>query len=858
MSSGWFRALEALVRHVEQPGAGGRSPSDLPLVALSQGEIERLERQYPQIEDVLPLSPLQEGLLFHALYDAQAPDLYTVQMVLALEGVLDSATLQAAAQALLARHASLRAAFRHEHLNRPAQIIVPRAQLPWRQLDLSSLDEASRTARLAAFLAEDRSQRFDLGAPPLLRFALVRLAADEHRLVLTHHHILMDGWSTPVLVQELLTLYAHQGDAAVLPRVTPYRDYHTWIAGQDRAAAVSAWREALAGVEEATRIAPFDPERIAVAPEQIALSLSEPLTAALTRQARSLGLTLNTFIQATWAILLGRLTGRDDVVFGVTVACRPPEIAGIERMVGLFINTLPLRVGLPATKPLRELLEEVQERQSVLMAHQHLGLAEVQALAGLGELFDTLTVFENYPLDRESLAASVGGLRLTDVAGLDVTHYPLGLAALPGERLQLRLHYRPDLFDQASAEAMMGRLVRLFEAAAADPDQAIGRIDLLAAEERRTILRGWNDTARTLPPATFPELFATQAARSPDAVAVVCEDRTLAYGELDARANQLAHYLRTLGVGPETVVALCAGRSPEMLIGLLGILKAGGAYLPLDPRYPSERLAYMLEDAGAPVIVTQSALCDRLPAGDARIVRLDADWPAIATRPSTAPLVALDPRNAAYVIYTSGSTGIPKAVTVDHAAFANKLLTLGQDFKVAPGFRSALLISSAFDAAIEQTMLPFVGGGAAVVISDAVRDSPAQFWRQVIRDGVTFISCVPSYLDSVIRHAPPVLALDQLALGGEAFTAEFQQEIARHLKVARITNLYGPTEATIDAIALRWRANNPRRRSRSAGRCPTTGLMCWTQACSRFLPASRASSTLRVRGWRAAIWVAPG
>ena len=332
----------------QQPGAGGRTPSDLPLVALSQAEIEGLESAYPQIEDVLPLAPLQEGLLFHALYDAQAPDIYTVQLELGLDGALDSAAMAAAVQALVRAACQPARAFRHAHL-RPAgadhraagdgALALHRSRRRWMK--------PAREERLAAVLAQDRAERFDLADAPLIRFALIRLAADRHRLVLTNHHIVMDGWSMPVLVRELLTLYAHRGDAAALPRVTPYRDYLAWAAAQDRAGALAAWREALAGLEEATRLAPHDPGRAPVAPEQMRLALSEPLTAALTAQARRHGLTLNTVIQAAWAILLGRLTGREDVVFGVTVAGRPPEIAGIESMVGLFINTLPLRVRLP-------------------------------------------------------------------------------------------------------------------------------------------------------------------------------------------------------------------------------------------------------------------------------------------------------------------------------------------------------------------------------------------------------------------------------------------------------------------------------------------------------------------------------
>ncbi len=399
-------ALAAAAKLVDETAS---AQPDRPLISLSQAEIARLESRHPQFEDILPLSPLQEGLLFHALYDVQGPDVYTVQLLLGLDGPLHADDLKAAVQSLLARHASLRAGFQHENLSRPVQIIVSSVMPPWRSIDLSLLDEGSQEQRLTQILAEDRAEHFDLASPPLMRFALVRLSAERHRLLLTNHHILMDGWSLPVLVQELLTLYAERGDATVLPRVTPYRDYLAWIAAQDRNAAAAAWREVLAGLEEPTLVAPQAPGREQLSSQQIDLTLSETLTSALSQQARSRGLTLNTYIQAAWGILLGRLTGRDDVVFGVTVAGRPPEIAGIESMVGLFINTLPLRIKLPPAQPLCDLLAQLQESQSRLIAHQHLGLAEIQAQAGLGELFDTLVVFENYPVDRTALAAKAPG-----------------------------------------------------------------------------------------------------------------------------------------------------------------------------------------------------------------------------------------------------------------------------------------------------------------------------------------------------------------------------------------------------------------------------------------------------------------
>src|SRR5262249_14845573 len=641
-----------------------------------------------------------------------------------------------------------------------------------------------------------------VGGTSMMGWLVIGLGGEQDRLVLTHHHLLMDGWSLPVLVHELLTLYAHKGDCAALGRVTPYRDYLAWIAAQDRAAAVSAWQEALAGVEEATRVAPPDRARLAVAPEKITVALSETLTTALRRQARKHGLTLNTFFQAAWGILLGRLSRRDDVVFGVTVAGRPSEIAGIETMVGLFINTLPLRIKLPPTKSLLELLKEVQDRQSSLMAHQHLGLAEIQQLVGLGELFDTLVVFENYPIGGSSLSSAGGGVRLCHASGRDATHYPLSVMVAPGERLELRLDYRPDLFDRESVAALAARLVRLLEGAVAAPDLAIGRLELLSGAERRLLLEDWNATGRGLTASTLVEQFAGQAGRTPDAVAVCYEDARLSYGELEARANQLAHHLRTLGVGPETVVGLCLERSLEMVVGLLGILKAGGAYLPLDPSYPTERLAFMLRDAGAPLLITTTALGARLPRSGARCIELDGEAEVIAAQPISAPQSALEPHNLAYVIYTSGSTGVPKAVAAEHASLANKVLTLAQDFSVGANFRSALLISCAFDASIEQALLPLIGGGAAGIISDAVRETPSQLWHELIRRNLTFVSCVPSYLDSIIRHAPQDAFLQHLALGGEVFTAAFAKEILRRVDVENITNLYGPTEATIDAIGF--------------------------------------------------------
>jgi pristinamycin I synthase 3 and 4 len=347
-----------------------------------------------------------------------------------------------------------------------------------------------------------------------------------------------------------------------------------------------------------------------------------------------------------------------------------------------------------------------------------------------------------------------------------------------------------------------GQSKRLIAYTVPASEQVICRPDIAPLAERQKILRDWNATARALPSTTFPELFAARAEQTPDAIAALFEDECLSYGALDARANQLAHHLRALGVGPEVVGGLCVERSLEMLVGLLGILKAGGAYLPLDPGYPRERLAFMLSDAGAPVLVTQSHLRAALPAHDAHVVDLDADAATIARLPTTAPVINLAPQHPAYVIYTSGSTGTPKGVVVDHASLANKVLTLGADFKAGPGFRMALLSSPAFDPSIEQMALPLAHGASVVVVSDEVRASPARFWDYIGRARVDLLNCTPSLLESLIPSAPDGFSLRHLVLGGEPFTIELREKISAHINVASVTNLYGPTETTIDAAGF--------------------------------------------------------
>lgn len=564
--------------------------------------VEKTLRSKPRIENVLPLTALQEGLVFHAAYDDRAPDVYNVQLGIDLEGPLDTGALRAAAEALLNRHGNLRISVRRRPQGDSVQVVQSHVVLPWTEAVAGSNAEADAIARA------DRERRFTLSTAPLLRFTLVRLGQDRHRFLFTTHHLLLDGWSMPLVMQELLTLYGNHADTRSLPPAVPYENYFRWLTTQDTPAAENAWRTALTALDEPTRLTPHADSHASVTPHHRVVSLPLELTQALTGQARQHGLTLSTAVQVAWGLLLARLTGREDIVFGATVSGRPPEVPGIESMIGLFINTLPVRVRLDPAETLLDLAARLQQEQAELSAHQYLGMADIQRLTDIGgELFDTLVVFENYPLSPEALS-EVHGLRVTGLHTHNDVHYPLALIALPGDRLTLDFTYRPDLYGESDIDDLVKRFTRVLTTVAEATPRLLTRdVGLLTPEEQRQAVAEFNDTAREVPAVAVHELFEEQARRSPEATAVAFEDEEVSYARLNARADDLARTLRALGVGPEQLVALAVPRSVEMVASMLAVLKTGAAYLPIDPDYPGERIAYMLDDAAPALVVVTEA-----------------------------------------------------------------------------------------------------------------------------------------------------------------------------------------------------------------------------------------------------------
>jgi amino acid adenylation domain-containing protein/non-ribosomal peptide synthase protein (TIGR01720 family) len=813
----WFETLQALANHAAQPDAGGHTPTDFPLVALNQNQIDRLEAACPGVEDILPLTPMQEGLLFHALYEGDT-DVYRVQLIFDVDGPLDESLLLAAAQALVDRHPNLRAGFRQVDSGQSVQVIPQHVDLPWKEIDLSALDEAGRATEVARLVVDDYVHRFDVSCPPLLQFTLIRLALQRHRLIVTCHHIVLDGWSMPVLVRELLALYANRGDSSALPRVTPYREYLAWLAQQDRPAAEQIWRKALAGLPEPTRLTPFVPGRPPMIPQRLAIEVPQMLTTALDNQARRHGLTLNTIVQGAWAAILSRMSGRHDVVFGAVASGRSPQIPGIETMVGLFINMVPVRVQCDPAETLITIMTRLQDEQSILSTYQYLGLAQIQHVSGIGELFDTAMAFENYPWDApvRDVSSSPGtelrialdtgpdnGLEIALVDSHDATHYPLTLVASHVQQLRLRLDYRSDLFERVEIEALADRLVRLLEAVVADPDAPIGRIELLTTEERHRLLVEYNDTAVPVPAISLPVLFETQVAATPEAIAVICGADTLTYRQLNTRANQLAHALIARGVGPEQVVALALRRSAHMIIAVLAVLKAGAAYLPLDPDYPSARIEFMLTDAQPTLLLTSTETLGCIPkdAATPLLVIDNSHTITVSGRcPDTNPADAdrstcLLPEHPAYVIYTSGSTGHPKGVVVCHAGVSS--LAAVQTERLGLGARSRVLqfASPSFDASFWEICMSLLSG-AALVVAPAEQLLPgAQLVALASDQQVTHVILPPS----VLAELPTADALSPtvtVVVGGEACSANL---VATWAPGRRMINAYGPTETTVCA-----------------------------------------------------------
>ncbi|MDR7276982.1 non-ribosomal peptide synthetase [Catenuloplanes atrovinosus] len=789
LGTAWLDMLTGLAAHAGDVRAGGHTPSDFPLAALSQRDVAEIETAVPGLLDIWPLSPLQEGLLFHAV-DERGPDVYAGLRTLAIDGPLDAARLRASWQAVLDRHAALRASFHQLESGTAVQVIARELTLPWRETDLSHLPEDEALAEFDRLVAELRDDRFDVTRAPLLRLHLVRLGERRHRLMLASHHISCDGWSLPILSVDVMAAYEAGGDGGALPAPTSYRDYLAWLARQDKEAAREAWRSELAGLDEPTHVVPPDSISAPVAPERVRFTLDDALSRRLAEFTRGHGVTMNTLFQGVWALLLARLTGRDDVVFGSAVAGRPPEIPGVGSVVGLFMNTLPVRARLDGATPFVDMLTDLQRRQVAMMAHQHVGLSEINQFAGPGAAFDTLVVFENYPRPpRPSESPDALVMRPAGIPD-DSGHYPVSMRASEDGGVHGEFIYRPDVIDRTRAEEMLAAIVHALEQVVAAPRTPVGRIGLLDAARRELVVEQWNDTAAPLTAEPLPVLFRRQVERSRDAVAVRTAARDLTFGELLAEAETLARRLAASGVRRETRVAVLVERSAELVVTLLGVSLAGGVFVPVDPDYPGERIALMLADAAPDVLVCSAATRAAVPDGFTGTVLVPGE-PSAADPGTALPRVLA--ADGAYVIYTSGSTGVPKGVLVTHAGLGNLARAQIARFAVTPASRVLQFASLGFDAAVSEVCMALLSGGSIVLAGPESMPPRVTLGEAVRRWDVTHVTVPPSVL--AVEDDLPA-SLETLIVAGEACPPAL---VDRWAPGHRMVNAYGPTETTVCA-----------------------------------------------------------
>jgi amino acid adenylation domain-containing protein/non-ribosomal peptide synthase protein (TIGR01720 family) len=812
-----LRELIVGCREAAARRTAGYTPSDFPLAGVGRRELDRLLGTEWGIEDVYPLSPVQEGILFHSLFEASSGT-YVGQLICSLEGSHDARLLEAACQLVADHRPLLRTSLHWQGLERPLQVVHGEAAVTLESEDWRGLAPGEMQRRLEELMQSDRARGLDLSRAPVMRWRLLRTAEQEYRLLWSHHHVLLDGWSFSILARELLACYEalRTGTEPALPRRRPYRDYIAWLLDQNLAAAEEYWRQTLAGWTEPTPLT-VDRRNVdgARGTDRREVWLSAEATAALEARARGWQVTLNTLVQAAWALLLARYSGRPEVVFGATVSGRPAELPEAESMVGLFINTLPVRVAVEAGTELASWVRGLQLQQADLRQHEHSPLVKIQEWSGVPRgipLFESILVFENYPRDR-SMGDRGSSLGVAGVRAVEQTNYPLTLVTGPGERLLLHIASDRSRFDAATVERMLGHLGMLIEGISAAPEIRPAELPLLTAAERQQALADWNDTGTgeaegETGGGRLHQLFEAWAERTPSAIAILFEGAAISYGELEGMGNRLARRLQALGVGPESRVGLCFQRSPAALAAMLGVLKAGGSYVPLDPESPRERLAGIAADAGISLLLTQELLAPSLSGLADRLIAIDDPAERLADESPKRPACQALPDNAAYVIYTSGSTGTAKGVVGTHRSVVNFTRAFARTTELGPDDRLLLFAPLSFDASVLQIFPPLASGAAVVVHPDprelasheilalckqsgmTVLDLPAALWRQWVEDVAA-------------QGLPLPASLRCFLTGGESVSvARLRAWAGLAERPLSFLSSYGPTEATVTSTVF--------------------------------------------------------
>jgi amino acid adenylation domain-containing protein/non-ribosomal peptide synthase protein (TIGR01720 family) len=750
--------------------------------------------------DRLPLSPTQEGMLFHALYDDDK-GVYCQQVAVEFSGHVQAELFKEAWWAVFRQHDALRRVFIWQNTDKPYQQLIDTGFCSWQVLDWSGLSSSEQRQKQAELASQQAAEGFDVSRGPLSHLTLIKLADQRYYLLWSYHHLLMDGWSLPLVLTDVARHYQALSNGQVYrpEPVRPFGDYIDWLARQDQQPALQYWRQQLSSIQAAT-VLPCVEQKTGTgyADEAMAWDLSQDIK-AFVKQQRT---TLAVLLQAAWALILNRYSAEQNVIFGMTVSGRPPQLPGIESVVGLFINTIPVTAHIDNRQQVVEWLQSLTAEQFKRDAHAYLPLNKIIECSGLSagqSLFQSLLVVENYPLEAGLLNADNSGLKITSADFKEQTNYPLTLVIVPGEQLQIKAMYQTEVFAAETINRLLAHFKLALNFLLASGSKSLADFELVQDSERDLYLHDWNDTAYSYPDTLIPELMTRQAQQTPDAVALVYEQQQLTYAELEQRSNQLAHYLQQQGASQERLVAVCMERSLDMVISLHAIVKAGAAYVPLDPDYPQERLDYMIANAGAELCLTQQALAGKLHGYPGRLLAIETLSDELARQPTTVPATTFHPDQIAYLIYTSGSTGQPKGVANNHKALANRINWMQRAYGLNQQDTVLQKTPYSFDVSVWEFFWPLITG-AKLVIAKPNGHKDSHYLAKLIQEQrINTLHFVPSMLQAFIDEpeAANCASLKRIICSGEALPLNLQQQVYGKLD-ARLYNLYGPTEAAID------------------------------------------------------------
>ncbi|MBF0120231.1 MAG: amino acid adenylation domain-containing protein [Desulfobacterales bacterium] len=786
LSECYLEYLSEIIDHCTKPDVFGYTPSDFPDVSLSQNEIDIISNKYNfNISDIYPLTPMQEGMLFHTLYSPETGN-YFEQMHFLIKGEIDLEILKKSWQYIIDRHPVLRTGFIWDIGEKPIQIVHKQARLTWNYVEIEE-------NKLNEFLRKDMELGLNLAEAPLMRCSILPISKECHRFILSHHHMLLDGWCLPIIFNELTEIYdkLSKGQIPILNSPPPFKEYIVWQQKQDKEKALIYWKDKLKGFETQTPIPIAKQTKAAPVYESYYFDISKETTDKLKTFSREYRITLNTITQGAWGVLLSKYSGEKDIVFGVTVSGRNVPISGIEQMIGLFINTLPLRIDLESKKKLINLFLEIQNEMQESNQYAYCPLTEIQSQSDIPKqtaLFDSILVFENYPIG-DNISKNM--FSVGDIHGIESTNYPITLAVMPSERLSFNISYDKTRFNEDSIIRLANHLKTILENIAKDIKAEISSISVLTDDEENQF-NAWNDTKTDYPKdKTIVDLFEEQVEKTPDAIAVIFEESELTYKKLNEKSNQLAHFLINNGVCADVLVGICVERSLEMIIGLIGILKAGGAYVPIDPVYPKERINFMLKDSNASIVLTQDKIKE-----------------IFITEYSCAnPKIKIYPENLAYVIYTSGTTGNPKGAMIEHKGLYNLAHAQIDIFNVAAESKIFQFASINFDASISEIAMSLCKGASLFICKKGKTLPDDNFVNLLIKQKITHITLPPSFL-SALSSLPlkDIPELKCLIVAGESCPLELAKRWLL-LNERNFFNAYGPTEYSVCATIYKCGSN---------------------------------------------------